>query len=216
MTPWNPAAAQRDTIPARSGARSANSTATSRTPRAVIGRSAASVASSGADCVLLSSLIGSGAAPVTEELAAALPHARIFGTASLASTTYTDPTLGGIPLSLDRRVLVTVATLDPRAYPPAGRAFFNRYVAEFGTPEPYAIFGYEAMSLMLHAIARASGGGHRPVLRSRVVEAIFSTRNRQSVLGPYSIDRRGDTTLARYGVWRVVAGQLVFWKAFAG
>jgi branched-chain amino acid transport system substrate-binding protein len=177
---------------------------------------AASVASSGADCILLSSLIGPGAVLLTRQLAAALPHARIFGVASLAGSTYTDPSLGGIPVSVDRRVLLTVATLDPSAYPPAGRAFFDRYVVQFGIPEPYAIFGYEAMSLMLRAIARASDAGRRPVLRSRVLAAIFSTHDRQSVLGSYSIDRDGDTTLARYGVWRVVAGQLVFWKALTG
>jgi branched-chain amino acid transport system substrate-binding protein len=177
---------------------------------------AAGVASSGADCILVSSLVESGAALVTQQLAAALPRARIFGVASLASSSYADPAAGGIPLSIDRRVLITVATLDPTVYPPAGRAFYQRYAATFGTPEPYAIFGYEAMSLMLHAIARASDGGRRPVLRSRVIAALFDTRNRQSVLGSYSIDHDGDTTLNRYGVWRVVSGRLVFWKAIGG
>jgi branched-chain amino acid transport system substrate-binding protein len=177
---------------------------------------AAGVASSGADCILLSSLISSGAALLTQQLAVALPKARIFGVASLASSSYADPAVGGIPLSIDRRVLLTVATLDPTGYPPAGRAFYTRYAGAFGTPEPYAIFGYEAMSLMLHAIARASDDGRHPVLRSRVVAALFATRDRQSVLGTYSIDRDGDTTLDRYGVWRVSSGRLVFWKAITG
>jgi branched-chain amino acid transport system substrate-binding protein len=177
---------------------------------------AASVAASSPDCILLSSLIESGAALVTRQLAAALPQARIFGVASLAGSSYTDPSLGGIPASIDHRVLITVATLDPAAYPPAGRAFFDSYTVEFGAPEPYAIFGYEAMSLLLHSISKASHGGRRPVLRSHVVSAIFSTRNRPSVLGTYSIDPHGDTTLPRYGVWRVVDGQLVFWKSLTG
>jgi branched-chain amino acid transport system substrate-binding protein len=177
---------------------------------------ASTVAASGADCILLSALTESGAALVTRQLAAALPHARIFGTALVAESTYTDPTLGGIPLALDRRVLITVATLDPRAYPPDGRSFFVRYAQLYGAPQPYSIFGYEAMSLMLDAISRSTGGGTRAALRSRVVAAIFATRDRHSVLGTYSIDSDGDTSLRRYGVWRVVDGQLVFWKAITG
>jgi hypothetical protein len=38
--------------------------------------------------------------------------------------------------------------------------------------------------------------------------AIFDTHHRHSVLGTYSIDRHGDTTLKSYGVYRVVRGQL--------
>ncbi len=177
---------------------------------------ASSVAATGADCILISALTESGAVLVTSQLAAALPHARIFGAAGVAESTYTDPELGGIPLALDRRVLITVATLDPRAYPPAGRSFFVRYARLYGAPQPYSIFGYEAMSLMLDAISRSTGGGTRAALRSGVVAAIFATRERHSVLGTYTIDADGDTSLRRYGVWRVIDGQLVFWKAITG
>jgi ABC-type branched-subunit amino acid transport system substrate-binding protein len=54
------------------------------------------------------------------------------------------------------------------------------------------------------------------VLRSHVVAALLSTRDRQGAIGTYSIDSDGDTTIRRYGVWRVVEGQLVFWKALRG
>ena len=42
--------------------------------------------------------------------------------------------------------------------------------------------------------------------------AIFSTKARQSVLGTYGIKSDGDTTLRRYGVYRIVGGKLRFWK----
>jgi branched-chain amino acid transport system substrate-binding protein len=177
---------------------------------------AQSIASSTPDCVLLSALNASSAVLVTEALAAALPSARIFSSGSLAESAYTDPSLGGIPLSLDSRVMLTVAALGARAYPPAGRAFLHRYELKFGSPPPDAIFGYEAMSLMLDAISRATGDGRRAALRSTVVAALFDTRNRQSVLGTYSIDSAGDTSLREYGVWRVVDGRLSFWKAISG
>jgi branched-chain amino acid transport system substrate-binding protein len=174
---------------------------------------AKSVAQTGADCVLISALTEENAVLVTEQIARALPDAQLFASGGAAESTYTDPDDGGIPLALDPRILITVATLDPSAYPPAGRRFFALYAKRYGSPQPYAIFGYEAMSLMLDAISRATDHGTAAAIRSRVVAAIFATHDRHSVLGTYSIDRNGDTSLDRYGVYRVRAGQLAFWKA---
>ncbi len=174
---------------------------------------AAAVAQTGADCVLISALTESHAALLTEQIAHALPDARLFGDAGLAETTYTDPAYGGIPLTLDPRLVLTVPTLDPRYYPPAGRRFFARYGERYGTPQPYAIYGYAAMSLMLDAISRATLGGSNDAVRSKVVAAILTTRNLRGVLGTYSIGSSGDTSQRVYGVYRVRDGQLVFWKA---
>ena len=153
---------------------------------------------------------------VTRQVAAALPDALIFGSAGLAESTYVDPELGGIPLSLDSRVLITSPTLDPAAYPPAGRRFFARYERRYGVPQPSSIFGYEAMSLMLNAISRATDGGTVEAMRSKVVAALTSTRDRHSVLGTYSINAHGDTSLDRYGVYRVAGGSLRFLKVMRG
>ena len=51
--------------------------------------------------------------------------------------------------------------------------------------------------------------------RSTVLAALLHTHDRHSVLGTYSIDSDGDTTLDRYGVYRVRDGRLVFWKAMS-
>jgi branched-chain amino acid transport system substrate-binding protein len=69
------------------------------------------------------------------------------------------------------------------------------------------------MSLLLNSIARASNNGTRTIRRSGVATALFATRNRRSVLGTYSVRSDGATTIRRYGVYRVVAGRLSFWKA---
>jgi branched-chain amino acid transport system substrate-binding protein len=69
------------------------------------------------------------------------------------------------------------------------------------------------MSLLLDAIDRATDHGTKPALRSQVRAAIFATRDRRSVLGTYSIDADGDTTLGRYGVYGIVDGRLTFWEA---
>jgi branched-chain amino acid transport system substrate-binding protein len=176
----------------------------------------ASVAQSGADCVLISAITPAAAVIITKQAGAALPRVRIFASAGIADGSYADPAEGGIPLTLDPRVAITLAALNPSDYPAAGRAFYTAFQRAHGSAPPYAIFGYEAMSLMLSAIEGATDRGENVARRSTVVKAIFSTRDRPSVLGTYSINRDGDTTLRRYGVYRVVDGQLVFWRALEG
>jgi branched-chain amino acid transport system substrate-binding protein len=167
------------------------------------------------DCVLLSAIADSGPALLVKQLAAALPHARIFASSGMAESTFIQPGLGGIPKRLDARLLITVAALGANAYPPAGRAFLARYAARYGPPEPDAIYGYEAMSLMLAAIRRATDGGRETPSRSEVAAELLRTRDRESVLGTYSIDHNGDTTIRRYGVWKIVGGRLGFLEAIS-
>lgn len=174
---------------------------------------ASTIASSGANCILVSAISGSNAVPVTQQVGKALPNARIFAGAGVAETPYVDPSQGGVPLALDSRLLITSPALDAAAYPRAGREFLATYSRVYGTPEPDAILGYESMRLMLSAIRRATDGGRKPARRSAVLRAIFHTHDRHSVLGTYSIESDGDTTLKVYGVWRVVDGSLRFWKA---
>jgi branched-chain amino acid transport system substrate-binding protein len=105
-------------------------------------------------------------------------------------------------------VKVTVATLSPDEYPPDGQKFFDDFSAKYGekNPDPYAIYGYEAMRLVLDALERAED----PTDRQAVIDAIFDTKGRESVLGTYDIDENGDTTLTDYGVYTVEGGELTF------
>jgi branched-chain amino acid transport system substrate-binding protein len=43
-----------------------------------------------------------------------------------------------------------------------------------------------------------------------MIDALFQTKGRESVLGTYDIDENGDTTITDYGVYRVEDGELVF------
>jgi branched-chain amino acid transport system substrate-binding protein len=174
------------------------------------------VASTGSNCVFISAITEGNAVEVTKELAAALPGANFFVSSGLAESTYTDPTRAGLPRTLDPRVFITLATLRRSADPSSGRAFLAAYAKRYGPPEPYAIFGYEAMSLMLSAIAASTHQGKITARRSNVVTALFATRHRRSVLGSYSIDPNGDTTLTDIGAYKIVAGQLTFWKTIQG
>ena len=89
----------------------------------------------------------------------------------------------------------------------------RRFRAEYGhEPGPYAAYGYEAMDVVLSSIERAA----EPVDRATILDAFFDTRNRDSVLGTYSIDELGDTTLNRLAGYRVRAGRPVFDAGLGG
>jgi branched-chain amino acid transport system substrate-binding protein len=104
----------------------------------------------------------------------------------------------------------TVATLNLTAYP-GGKTFLKAYQAKYGggVPAPYAIYGYEAMSLVLNTISKLGPNGDN---KTDVLHALFATKNRNSVLGTYSFDKNGDTTLKAYGLYKVKNGNLVFFK----
>jgi len=179
-------------------------------PKAPNFRSLASRArTGGADCFVFAGITANGSVQIFKDFAAALPKAKLYGPDGVAESGFTNPGQGGIPANVQKRTKLTVATLDPDSYPPEGQEFFDLYEKTHGdrTPDPYAIYGYEAMSLALDAIER-SGTGER----EDVVKALFATKDRESVLGTYSIDENGDSTLTDYGVYTVEKGHLVFDK----
>ena len=85
---------------------------------------------------------------------------------------------------------------------PAGD-FANRFrSANDRAPGRFAAYGYEAMAVVLDAIDRADD----PLDRRAVVDAFFATADRDSILGTYSIDEAGDTTLDSVGAYETQRG----------
>jgi branched-chain amino acid transport system substrate-binding protein len=161
----------------------------------------------GADCFVYSGITANNAVQLYKDFAAALPDAQLYGPDGVAESGFSDPAEGGIPADVASKVKVTVATLSPEEYPPEGQEFFSQFEEKYGepNPDPYAIYGYEAMRLALDAIER-SGTGEK----ADIIAALFDTQDRESVLGTYSIDENGDTTLTDYGVYTIEDGTLTF------
>ena len=109
-----------------------------------------------------------------KDFSAALPAGRLYGPDGIAESGFADPAKGGIPADVQAKVKVVIATLPADQYPPEGQTFFADYQREFGesAPDPYAIYGFEAMSLTLDAIKRAAAKGD--VTREAVVEQLFA------------------------------------------
>jgi branched-chain amino acid transport system substrate-binding protein len=168
---------------------------------------AAQVARRGVDCFVFSGDTKNGAVDVVEAVSEALPDARLYGPDGVADRGFTDPDLGGVSADIGNRVQLTLPALGPSGFGRAGKKFLADYANEYAdrNPDPYAIYGYEAMRLALDAIARADSSE-----RADIVTALFATEDRDSVLGRYSIDANGDTTLTDYGRYEIQDGRAIF------
>jgi branched-chain amino acid transport system substrate-binding protein len=133
----------------------------------------------GAQAVLYVGVAGSGAVAMWHQLHSLRPGLWLLGTAGVA-------------------VEWLARELEPAV---AERTRF--FVAQRA---PFGFYGFEAMSLVLDAIAEAGGD------RRAVVRLVRGTRGRDSILGRYSIDEDGHTTMTAYGRLAVAGGELV-WDA---
>jgi branched-chain amino acid transport system substrate-binding protein len=130
-----------------------------------------------AQAVLYVGVAGSGAVALWHTLHAANPSLCLLGSDGVA-------------------VQWLAAALEPSA---AERTRF--FVAQ---RVPMGFYGYEAMALVLDAVAAGDGD------RAATARAARATRDRDSVLGRYSIDAEGHTTSTAYGRLAVVDGALVW------
>ena len=165
-------------------------------------RSIASKVRSG--CFLWAGTTFENGVQVYKDVARAARKAKLYGPDGVVDEAFTNPRRGGIPTAVARRTKLVVATLGARGLPKAA-GFVRRYKQLYRTKsvDPYAIYGYETMALGIDALTRAGANAGQ---RDAVVDALFATKDRQSVLGRYSIDANGDTTLADYGVYVITKG----------
>lgn len=144
-----------------------------------------------------------GVARLLRAVHSARPRATLLASSALAHRAFTSRLA-----EAERSVTVVSPVLPARVLRPGARRFERRFRAAYGrAPDPAAVYGYEAMSVVLDSVRRAGREGNR---RRAVVRAFFATRGRASVLGVYDVDATGETTIRSYGAYRVRAGRLAF------
>jgi branched-chain amino acid transport system substrate-binding protein len=164
------------------------------------------VAESKSQAVFFAGGGGPGTVALWRELHAADPQLLLLGSSAMVSETFTSQ-IGAAAA----RTYLTTPVLPLAYYPSSGQRVLRDYASTFGGEAgPYVLYGYEAMTLVLDAIRDAGSHGDD---RQRIIDSVFATRNRQSVIGRYSIQANGETTLSRYGVDRVRHGRAVFDRA---
>jgi branched-chain amino acid transport system substrate-binding protein len=167
------------------------------------------VARTGAECMIYTGITANNAVQIFKDMAVALPKATLLGPEGVGETGFFDPKEGGLPPDVAKRTRITIPGVAPEEYPPAGKQFLKDYTAKYGekSPDRYAVYGYESMSVLLDAIKRAGDKGND---RAEVVKQLLGTKDREGVFGKYSFDENGDITLTPYGVYKIENGALVF------
>jgi len=97
-----------------------------------------------------------------------------------------------------RDMFVTTPGRSPDALPRSGRRFIHRLRARVGGRplELYAPYAAQAAAVLLDAVARSGTD------RDRVAEALHGARVEQGIVGDFSLDDAGDTTLRAITVSR--------------
>jgi branched-chain amino acid transport system substrate-binding protein len=88
-------------------------------------------------------------------------------------------------------VYATFGGIPPKQLTGDGKTWYESYKKKFNSePEPYAAYGYESAKVVLNAINKVCKND-----RTAIREAILATKDYKGVLGTWSFDANGDTTL---------------------
>jgi branched-chain amino acid transport system substrate-binding protein len=155
-----------------------------------------------ADGIFYASNVPASATRFFNQASASNPSVMLFGASALSDPSFAT----GLSATVRHLYISTPGFLIPDL-PPAGTKFVSDFKDAYGhAPDPQAIFGYEAMSAVLAVLREAgSNAGNR----STVVHDFLTINMRQSVLGTYSINSNGDTSIAPFVFSRLQHGRLV-------
>jgi branched-chain amino acid transport system substrate-binding protein len=186
------------------------------------------VAAERPDAVLIGASPGVGVVALWHELHTALPDAKLFAPSTLATPAFLAAvaapggactTLTGSSVSCPSAAGATYVTspiLQLRQYPAAAAAVMRDYRRRFGgAASVYALYGYSAMEDVLEAIRKA---GRQATDRAELLRVFFHHLGRigastaPGVIGSYTIDGNGDSSLRSFDGYRLTAGGALAFK----
>jgi branched-chain amino acid transport system substrate-binding protein len=141
-----------------------------------------SIKQSGAEAVFLGGIICNNGAKLIKDLKAGVPDAKL-----IAPDGFSDPKSNGAAFNGS---WVSVAGQPPSGLKGEGATFVKDFGAQIGaTPNPYSAYGAQAMDVMLDAIGKSDGS------RGSVTKNLFGLKVTNGILGNFTINEKGDTSL---------------------
>ena len=105
-------------------------------------------------------------------------------------------------------IYVTFGGLPESELSAEGQEFVETYEGKYDDEiQPYTAYAYEAANVMLDAIERAADEAGGVPERQAVIEEVFATEDFEGVLGTWSFDEEGDTSLTELSVQTVEGGE---------
>lgn len=162
------------------------------------------------DAVFLGAVVDNNAAQVLKDKVAIMgdnTKVKFIGPDGIQTQAFID----GAGKDVAEGAYASVAGLAfPDALTDAGKKFVSDYEAKYGKlTEPYSIYGYEDMSVILAALESICKAGGDPSDRATVLKAVMGTKDFNGVLGTWSFDANGDTTLTDMTMYQVKSGAFV-------
>jgi branched-chain amino acid transport system substrate-binding protein len=168
----------------------------------------------GPDLVYFGGITQQNAGQLWRDLRSAMPDVMLMGPDGI----YEEAFLEAAGESAEGTYLTFGGTTADQ-YTGAAKEFADAYTAEYGdTIQVYTIYGYEAANVLLTAIETASKAGATDVtsLRSGTLTALSQIKDFPGVLGTWSFDENGDTSLLTFSGTQVVEGEFTFQKVLGG
>lgn len=159
----------------------------------------ADAAASGADIIFFGGESSTGAAVARKEMAGtALAHTNYASGDGIQNQQFLD-----VAAAESENSYATVASANADELPTAA-TFVKEYKEAYGQADgAYSASAYVATMVLVNAIAKAvrQDGGRMPT-REEVLDLLRGTSNFNSILGIFSFDQNGDTTLKIVSIWK--------------
>ena len=175
---------------------------------------AAKIAATSPDLVYYGGITQNNAGQLWKDLREAMPNVKLMGPDGI----YEDAFLTAAGSAAEGSYLTFGGTTADQ-YTGDAAKFRDDYKAKYGGDlEVYTIYGYEAANVLIAAITTASKAGAKDVkaLRKGILDALAATKDFKGVLGTWSFDANGDTSLKVFSGTVVTGGKFVFNKVLGG
>ncbi len=150
---------------------------------------ATAIKASGAQAVFLGGIACNNGAKLMQDIKAVAPKIQLQ-----MPDGFSDPGANG---AVGNGAFISVAGQPPNKLTGNGATFVKAFGKQIGTtPNPYAAYGAQAMEVMLNVIAKSGGS------RAAVTKALFGLRISNGILGNFTINNQGDTSLQPITIYK--------------
>jgi branched-chain amino acid transport system substrate-binding protein len=175
--------------------------------KALMTKIAASNGGKAPDMIYVGMVVDNNAAQLLKDKVAAMgdnTKVKFMGPDGIQTQSFID----GAGAAVAEGAYATVGGIPNSQLPAAAQQYLKDYAKAYGeTNEPYAVYGYEAASVVVNAIESVCKSNGNPMDRASVLAAVMGTKNYSGVLGTWSFDATGDTSLSDMTGYVVKSGK---------
>jgi branched-chain amino acid transport system substrate-binding protein len=169
------------------------------------------IKAAGPDLIYYGGITQNNAGQLWRDLRDAMPDVMLMGPDGIYESEFVESAAAAAEGSF-----ITTGTIPPDQMTGKGADFIARYREKYPQqpPEGYTAYAYEAANVVLAAIEKAAANNPADILalRAGVLDAMKATANYDGILGTWTFDADGDTSLTDMSGLIITNGEFVFDK----